>query len=129
MSASPKSVCVYCGSRDGNIPEYAQAAQDTGQMLATNGWRLVYGAGDVGPKSAQPWLDSGKPDAQSCSIADSQDPYLIECAAPISWRRMQMSDRSCMVTGTTTVEISVVRMSLQLDWHRDHWLGCTGRGH
>ncbi|EBA11441.1 decarboxylase family protein [Roseobacter sp. CCS2] len=30
------------------MPEYAQAATDTGQMLAANGWRLVYGAGDVG---------------------------------------------------------------------------------
>ncbi len=48
MSQIPKSVCVYCGSRDGAAPEYAQAAEETGQMLATNGWRLVYGAGDVG---------------------------------------------------------------------------------
>ncbi len=48
MSASLKSVCVYCGSRDGNVPAYAQAARDTGLMLAANGWRLVYGAGDVG---------------------------------------------------------------------------------
>ncbi len=48
MSGNPKSVCVYCGSRDGNSPEYAQAAADTGQMLAANNWRLVYGAGDVG---------------------------------------------------------------------------------
>lgn len=48
MSAYPKSVCVYCGSRDGHTPAYAQAAEATGQMLASNGWRLVYGAGDVG---------------------------------------------------------------------------------
>jgi len=48
MSAHPKSVCVYCGSRDGNAPAFAQAADATGQMLARNGWRLVYGAGDVG---------------------------------------------------------------------------------
>lgn len=48
MSAFPKSVCVYCGSRDGGSPSYAQAATDTGQMLAANKWRLVYGAGDVG---------------------------------------------------------------------------------
>ena len=47
MSAT-KSVCVYCGSRDGAKPSYAQAAQDTGNMLADNNWRLVYGAGDVG---------------------------------------------------------------------------------
>jgi len=30
------------------LPAYAQAATDTGQMLAANNWRLVYGAGDVG---------------------------------------------------------------------------------
>ena len=43
-----KSVCVYCGARDGAKPIYAQAAEDTGAMLAHNRWRLVYGAGDVG---------------------------------------------------------------------------------
>lgn len=48
MSQIQKSVCVYCGSRDGEAPEYAQAAEETGQMLAAKGWRLVYGAGDVG---------------------------------------------------------------------------------
>ena len=48
MSATGKSVCVYCGSRDGVDPVYAQAAEDTGRMLVGNGWRLVYGAGDVG---------------------------------------------------------------------------------
>lgn len=48
MPSFPKSVCVYCGSRDGKNPAFAQAATATGQMLAANGWRLVYGAGDVG---------------------------------------------------------------------------------
>lgn len=48
MSPRPFSVCVYCGSRDGADPAYAQAAEDTGLLLARNGWRLVYGAGDVG---------------------------------------------------------------------------------
>lgn len=42
------SVCVYCGSRDGAAPEYAEAAETIGRGLATRGWRLVYGAGDVG---------------------------------------------------------------------------------
>lgn len=42
------SVCVYCGSRDGTDPAYAAAATACGTMLATQGWRLVYGAGDVG---------------------------------------------------------------------------------
>ncbi len=48
MTSPQFSVCVYCGSRDGSVPAYAQAATDTGQMLARNDWRLVYGAGDVG---------------------------------------------------------------------------------
>lgn len=44
----PRSVCVYCGSRMGTDPAYAQAARDAGTLIAQNGWRLVYGAGDVG---------------------------------------------------------------------------------
>lgn len=42
------SICVFCGARSGNRPAYLQAAQATGKLLARNGWRLVYGAGDVG---------------------------------------------------------------------------------
>lgn len=48
MSQPRKSVCVYCGSRLGKSPAYSEAARATGRMLARNGWRLVYGAGDVG---------------------------------------------------------------------------------
>jgi uncharacterized protein (TIGR00730 family) len=43
-----KSVCVFCGARKGTLPAYTEAAQATGRMLAAQGWRLVYGAGDVG---------------------------------------------------------------------------------
>lgn len=45
---TPRSVCVFCGARNGNRASYTQAARDTGAMIAANGWRLVYGAGDVG---------------------------------------------------------------------------------
>jgi uncharacterized protein (TIGR00730 family) len=48
MSRSILSVCVYCGSRPGSHASYTHAAQDMGEMLARRGWRLVYGAGDVG---------------------------------------------------------------------------------
>lgn len=48
MSGKKASVCVFCGSRSGARPAYATDARATGQMLARNGWRLVYGAGDVG---------------------------------------------------------------------------------
>lgn len=43
-----KSVCVYCGSRSGAMPAYAEAARSLGQAIANERWRLVYGAGDVG---------------------------------------------------------------------------------
>ena len=48
MANLPFSVCVYCGSRDGSDPAFAAAATGCGAMLARQGWRLVYGAGDVG---------------------------------------------------------------------------------
>ena len=43
-----RSVCVFCGARPGNDPTYMQEATAVGQMLVAEGWRLVYGAGDVG---------------------------------------------------------------------------------
>lgn len=42
------SVCVYCGSSAGADPRYADAARRFGQGLAAEGFRLVYGAGDLG---------------------------------------------------------------------------------
>ena len=42
------SICVYCGSRPGVDPSYLETAQSIGHMIAEEGWRLVYGAGDVG---------------------------------------------------------------------------------
>ncbi|MFP4273987.1 MAG: TIGR00730 family Rossman fold protein [Paracoccaceae bacterium] len=45
---SRHSVCVYCGSRSGATPSFAEEATKLGHALAENGWRLVYGAGDVG---------------------------------------------------------------------------------
>jgi len=48
MPPIPFSVCVFCGSREGNDPKLGQAADDFGTAIGANGWRLVYGAGDVG---------------------------------------------------------------------------------
>lgn len=42
------SICVFCGARSGSKAIYVKAAQELGQAIARNGWRLVYGAGDVG---------------------------------------------------------------------------------
>lgn len=48
MSVLLPSVCVFCGSRPGADPRMMQTAHQTGALLARRGWRLVYGAGDVG---------------------------------------------------------------------------------
>jgi len=43
-----RSVCVFCGSRPGEDAAYADEARALGALIAAEGWRLVYGAGDVG---------------------------------------------------------------------------------
>jgi uncharacterized protein (TIGR00730 family) len=48
MPAFTASVCVFCGARDGHDPHLPGIARATGTLLAQNGWRLVYGAGDRG---------------------------------------------------------------------------------
>ena len=42
------SICVFCGAKSGLRTVYVTAAQELGTTIARNGWRLVYGAGDVG---------------------------------------------------------------------------------
>ncbi len=43
-----KSVCVFCGSRSGDDPAYAEVARVLGETLAQAGIELVYGGGHVG---------------------------------------------------------------------------------
>lgn len=42
------SVCVYCGSRTGTRPEFAQAARTVGTWIGQHGGQLVYGGGRAG---------------------------------------------------------------------------------
>ena len=48
MPVLPRSICVFCGARLGSNPAHIDAAQAFGRAIAGLGWRLVYGAGDVG---------------------------------------------------------------------------------
>lgn len=43
-----KTICVYCGSRDGNDPAFAKAAEAIGAGIAGRGMSLIYGGGQVG---------------------------------------------------------------------------------
>jgi len=42
------SLCLYCGSRPGADPHYAQAARDVGAWIGRHGGQLVYGGGQNG---------------------------------------------------------------------------------
>jgi uncharacterized protein (TIGR00730 family) len=42
------SICVYCGSRTGELPAYANAARAVGHEIGRRGWQLVYGGGRAG---------------------------------------------------------------------------------
>ena len=45
---SIRSAAVFCGSRHGNDPAFARAAEQLGARLAEAGIRLVYGGGRIG---------------------------------------------------------------------------------
>jgi uncharacterized protein (TIGR00730 family) len=42
------SLCVYCGSRAGADPRYAEVAAEVGRWIGTHGGQLVYGGGNNG---------------------------------------------------------------------------------
>ncbi len=48
MPVPSLSVCVFCGSRSGLSRAYVAEARAFGALIAERGWRLVYGAGDIG---------------------------------------------------------------------------------
>jgi len=46
---TPKfSLCVYCGSRMGAAPRFAEAAAEVGRWIGAHGGQLVYGGGNNG---------------------------------------------------------------------------------
>ncbi|WP_076998460.1 TIGR00730 family Rossman fold protein [Variovorax sp. KK3] len=42
------SICVYCGSRPGERPEFSEAARAVGRWIGERGGQLVYGGGRTG---------------------------------------------------------------------------------
>ena len=64
QSATPSpsfSLCVYCGSRPGNNPKFAEVAHQVGQWIGQHGGQLVYGGGNNGLMGtvAQSTLEAG----------------------------------------------------------------------
>ena len=52
MSNLNGRICVFTGSRHGQLPEYADAAKTLGRELVGRGFGLVYGGGNVGLMTA-----------------------------------------------------------------------------
>ena len=48
MDRSIPSICLFCGSRNGEGEQFVAAAKELGSLIAIEGWRLVYGAADIG---------------------------------------------------------------------------------
>lgn len=63
MPTQHPMICVYCGSRPGRDPIYAETARALGGRIAAAGWGLVYGAGDAGlmGMTARAALEGGAP--------------------------------------------------------------------
>ena len=62
MTPSPSfSVCVYCGSRNGLLPAYAEVACEVGTWIGRHNGQLVYGGGNNGLMGlvAQATADAG----------------------------------------------------------------------
>jgi hypothetical protein len=61
MSDPHFSLCVYCGSRPGSQPEFAEAARAVGEWIGHHGGQLVYGGGCNGLMGtvAQATLEAG----------------------------------------------------------------------
>lgn len=56
-----KRVCIFCGARPGDSPEYIALAKDVGAAIARAGYGLVFGGGRVGlmGAAANAALDAG----------------------------------------------------------------------
>jgi uncharacterized protein (TIGR00730 family) len=48
MAEPAFSLCVYCGSKPGDLPAFAESATQVGQWIGQHGGQLVYGGGRNG---------------------------------------------------------------------------------
>ena len=48
LTMAIQSLAVFCGSKNGNNPVFAQHAEQLGKLLAENNVKLIYGGGSAG---------------------------------------------------------------------------------
>ncbi|HET7600952.1 MAG TPA: TIGR00730 family Rossman fold protein [Gemmatimonadales bacterium] len=97
-----RRVCVFCGSSEGNRPEYAAAAREIGEVLAGEGIDLVYGGASVGlmGEMAKAVLDHGGHvfGVTVTALREKEPPALeipdLIVVASMHQRKQQMADMS-----------------------------------
>lgn len=125
-----KSVAVYCGSRTGGRPVYAQTAYALGATLARQGIMLVYGGGQIGLMGAvaKGALDAGGkvhgviPEALAIKEIAATDLTDIEVVPNMHVRKARMAELSdgfiALPGGLGTMEeLMEVLTWAQLGWH------------
>jgi uncharacterized protein (TIGR00730 family) len=60
MNNPKRSICVFCGSSLGRDAIFAEAARETGRLIASHGYNMVFGGGGLGlmgeaARSARDW--------------------------------------------------------------------------
>src|SRR5690242_19085829 len=48
MTNPKRSICVFCGSSLGRDAVFAEAARETGRLIASHGYNMVFGGGGLG---------------------------------------------------------------------------------
>src|ERR1700761_3282068 len=63
MDKNTKTICVFCGSSLGSDPMFAEAARETGRLIAAHGYKMLFGGGGLGlmGETARSARDAGAP--------------------------------------------------------------------
>lgn len=63
MDKTKRTICVFCGSSIGNSEGFAEAARETGRLIAARGYTLLFGGGGLGlmGATARAARDAGAP--------------------------------------------------------------------
>ena len=80
MAAPAFSICVYCGSRNGDDPRFAEMAKQVGTWIGAHGGQLVYGGGRNGLMGivAQATLAAGGQVIGIIPTGQTAKPYLAK---------------------------------------------------
>lgn len=134
------SLCVYCGSRPGDLPVFTETARALGRACAGNGTELVYGGGAMGlmGETASAARDAGGKvfgviPQFLVDIEGIADGIEHEIVGDMHTRKMMMFERAdafCTLPGGigTLEEVIELLSWARLDLHRKPMVICDVEG-